>query len=65
MAAQAERRDKAAEANYVDDQRNIAVKSGAAAKCKLLSYLSKSLLNSYYFSSFEEKLNINPQVSYS
>lgn len=64
MAAQAERRDKAAEANYVDDQRNIAVKSGAAAKCKL-SYLSKSLLNSYYFSSFEEKLNINPQVSYS
>lgn len=64
LAAQAERREKAAEANYVDDQRNIAVKSGAAAKCKL-SYLSKSLLNSYYFSSFEEKLNINPQVSYS
>lgn len=66
QAAQAEQREKAAEAeaSYVDNQRNIAVKSGAAAKCKP-SYLLNSLLNSYHFSSFEENLSINPQVSYS
>ena len=38
LLAKAEKREKEAEASYVDNQRNIAVKSGAAAKCKL-SYI--------------------------
>ena len=38
LAAMAGRRERAAQASYVDNQRNIAVKSGAAAKCKS-SYL--------------------------